>query len=133
MYPIYQELCKHLREELELDLERQVTTMKTFMKYTMILGMTLVAILLMSGNTGAVVLAPEDSDSTFVRPGLGFGGGPVVIVAPRPRPALNPFRFFNPFAFNPFINVNPFFGFDDDAFFGFEEEPFFGRERFADD
>ena len=107
--------------------------MKTLAKFSMMLGMVfVVAVLLMSSNVAAVVLAPADSD-TIVRPGLGIGNAPIVVVRPAPRPFFfNPFlNPFNRFFFNPFVDVDidPFFGFGapfiDDEPFGLGVRPGF--------
>jgi hypothetical protein len=100
--------------------------MKRSMKYRLIVAMVLFgAILLIVGNAGAVVLAPQPSTTVIgsapmVSPVFGSGVAPGLAVAPRPilsQPFVQPFfPFFRPFFpfFNPF---NPFFNID---------EPFIG-------
>lgn len=81
------------------------------------------ATLLVSGNAGAVIVAPQPAATVIstmpvvASPVFGSGIAPG-LVAPRPffgqpfpffRPFFPFFNGFNPF-FNPFVDVNPFIG-----------------------
>jgi hypothetical protein len=100
--------------------------MKNSMKYWLIVAMVLIgATLLVSGNAGAVIVAPAESGTVLVNrpvisPFVGAGIAPGFGLAPRPifgQPFVRPFfPFFRPFPFfNPF---NPFFDIDVDPFIG---------------
>lgn len=107
--------------------------MKNSMKFWMVFAMVLVgATLLVSGNAGAVIVAPQPNvtvigSAPMVSPVFGSGIAPGVVLAPRSTiappfsrpffPFFRPFPFFNPF--NPFfdVDVDPFFGFGVNAGF----------------
>ena len=99
--------------------------MKNSMKYWLIVAMVLIAAtLLVSGNAGAVIVAPQPGTTVVIGTmpvaspvfGSGIASG---VLAPRPFfgqpfvrpffPFFRPFPFFNPF--NPFFDEEPFFGF----------------------
>ena len=101
--------------------------MKKSMKFWMFVAMVLIgATLLVSGNAGAVIVAPQPVTTiigTMPVASPVFGSGIASgVLAPRPflgQPFVRPFGFpfFRPFGF-PFFNpFNPFF--DEEPFFGF--------------
>jgi hypothetical protein len=91
--------------------------MKNSMKYSLIVAMALIgAILLISGNAGAVIVAPQPATtvvsaapSAMPMFGSGISSG---VIASRPFFGFG-FPFFRPFFgfpfFNPFFDVDPFF------------------------
>jgi hypothetical protein len=107
--------------------------MKNSMKYWLIVALVLIgATLLVSGNAGALIIAPQPSATVIgampvANPVFGGGIASGAVFAPRPflgQPFVQPFFPFRPFFpfFNPF---NPFFNIDADPFFGLGVNPGF--------
>jgi hypothetical protein len=108
--------------------------MKNSIKYLLIVAMVLIgATLLVSGNAGAVIVAPQPGTTIIgtmpvVSPVFGSGVVPGAVLTPKPfigQPFGQPFfPFFRPFFpfFNPF---NPFFNVDVDPFIGVGVNPGF--------
>lgn len=99
--------------------------MKKSMKYWFIIAMVLIGMtLLVSGNAGAVIVAPQPStmvvsSAPVASPLFGSGISSAAIVRPFGAPLVRPFGFpfFRPFGFgfpffHPFffdVDVDPFF------------------------